>query len=129
MTAPILLILRALLRGAEIAQIRRLLAFAGGHQVAVAAEKIILLANDNVHVALGAVVLRPPHIAVATITFHDGPRPRQRAVGRGDFVVQDVRIGLVEENPLPDDGLAVLRKWNAGLVVSARRLDVAGLDP
>src|SRR5712671_6662741 len=79
-------ILRALCRGAEIAQIRRLLAFAGGHQVAIAAEKIILLANDHVHVALGAVVLRPPHIAVATITLHYRPWPRQCAVGRGDFV-------------------------------------------
>ncbi len=80
------------------------------------------------HVAFGAVVFRPSDIAVAAIALHYGPRPRQRAVGRGDFVAQDVRIGLVEENSFLDDGLVVLREWNAGLVVGARRLDVAGLD-
>ena len=44
-------------------QIRRLLALSGRHQIAVPAQVIVLAADDDVVVALGAVVLGPDSLS------------------------------------------------------------------
>src|SRR5262249_52336884 len=60
----------------EVAQIRRLLAFASGHQIAVGAQKIILLADGDVVVGFIAIILVPDRIFLAAIALHHCPRPR-----------------------------------------------------
>ncbi len=96
--------------------------------MAVAADVIVLVADDDMIVALDAVVFGPDHRRQAAVILHHSPRASQRAVGRRYFVMQNVRIGLVEENPLPDNGLVVVRHRRARLVEKARSLQVTGLD-
>ena len=81
-------------------------------------------------VELGADRLAPdrPIGCNAAIILGHRPGTRQRVVDRGDFVVQQVRIGLVAVDLLLDDGLIVLVKWKAVGVVGARALQAAGLD-
>src|SRR5215472_11748441 len=91
-------------RRLEILQIRRRLVFAGGHEVAVGAEEVVLLADDDLIVALHARALVPfrPWIGVAAERLVDAPGPRQSMVVDGDLVVQDVGIVLVEMKALLD---------------------------
>src|SRR6266853_5495014 len=112
----------------EIAQIGRHLILAGRHQVAVAAEEIVLLADNDVIVVLGALVILPQHLAFAAIGLGHGPGPRQRMVDRGDFVMKEVGVILVEIDALLDDALIVRMKRQPAVFVGARPLEVAGLD-
>src|SRR5262245_28286179 len=71
----------ASLRGLlEVAQVRRLLAFARRHQVAFPAQEVVFGADTQNTVALGADVLRPHREfgLVAAVFFMHRPRPRQR---------------------------------------------------
>src|SRR5262249_59424188 len=60
--------------------------------------------------------------------LHHRPRPRQRVVGRGYFVVKDVWVRPVEIETLPDDGLVVIGHRHAGQVPLVWTADVARLD-
>src|SRR5438552_16928447 len=61
-------------------QIGRRLILAGRHQVAVAADEIVVLADHHVMVALGADIFEPDRLGteVAPVGLHHGPRSRQR---------------------------------------------------
>src|SRR5579871_5589097 len=110
----------------EIAQVRRRLVLLGGHQKPVAGNEIILLADKHVMIGLTAIVVLPQFVAVAPVGLRDRPRPRQRVVDRGDLIVQEIRIVLVEINPLQDDRLVVRMQRQAAVLVSARPFEVAG---
>ncbi|MGO9469718.1 MAG: SAM-dependent methyltransferase [Isosphaeraceae bacterium] len=76
----------------------------------------------GVHVVYGLTWIaewRPPLI--------DRPRTGQRVVDGGDDVVQDVRVRLVEEEPLLHDSLVVLVERCAARIESARSIQQAGL--
>src|SRR4029077_19160110 len=95
------------LRLVEIRQIRRRLILPGGHQGAVRALEIALAANEDVLVILGAMILDPDRVTVALVAPVHRPRARQGVVERRELVAQDVRIGLVEKQPLLDHRLIV----------------------
>src|ERR1700687_1701534 len=80
----------------EIAQIRRRLVFARRHQIAVPADEIIVLADDNVMIVLVAIVLVPRDLAVTTIAFVHRPGTREGVVDDRDHIVHDVVVGLIE---------------------------------
>src|SRR5262245_1861901 len=86
----------------EIAQVRRGLALAARHQKAVSAEVVDLLANADQRRAFSAIGLRPVgmRLGLAHVFLVDRPGSRQRVVDDGDFIVQNVRIGLVEIDAL-----------------------------
>src|SRR5215470_7945686 len=86
----------------EVAQIRRRLILLGGHQVAVGAHEIVLIANDDDGVVGIANRLGPnrTRVRVAPKGLVDAPRPRQGVVEHRDLVMQDVRIILIEIEPL-----------------------------
>src|SRR5579883_1621928 len=118
---------RGLFRGLpEVAQVRRRLAFARRHQVAVAADEIIALADDDVVVVLGAIVLVPDHVADAAIAFVHRPRPREGMIDDRDLVVHDFRIGFIEADSLSHNRLVVLVERDAGELHRARAFEVAG---
>src|SRR5258708_26570305 len=79
----------------EIASIRRLLALARGHQEAVGAQEIVLLADRHVAIALRADELGPigPRIGIADVAAGYGPGARQRMVVDGDLVVHETLVG------------------------------------
>src|ERR1043165_7837890 len=81
--------------GIEEAQIRRSLILPRRHEITFVVDEIVLLADDNVVIVLGAVILEPHDIAVAAIALVDRPGMREGIVGDGDDIVHDVRIGLV----------------------------------
>jgi hypothetical protein len=87
----------SLLRQNEIEQVRRLLAFFGGHQQSVPAEVIVLLPDEDLRVVFDADRLEPfrQRIGIAQVFAVGGPRPRQRVVDDRDLVVQDVGVVLV----------------------------------
>src|SRR5579883_2278805 len=71
----------------EIAQIGRRLVLLGRHQVAVAAEEIVLLADADMIIALAADHVGKPDRFVADhapVGLIDDPRPGQRMVDGGD---------------------------------------------
>src|SRR5216683_1277045 len=115
----------------KITQIRRRLVLHGGHQEAVAAEVINLLANADMNIAFAAnLVAKPDRFAAgdASEGLVDHPWPGQRMVDGGDVVVQQVAIGLVEIDALLDDGLVVGMQRDSGGVIDARALHAASLD-
>src|SRR5579871_4721865 len=115
----------------EVAQIRWRLVLLGGHQQAVAAEVIDLLADADVNVALAADLMAEPDRSLglhAPVRLVDDPRPRQRVICRGDVVMEQVRIGFVEIDSLVDDGFIVGVQRDAGSVINARALQAPGLD-
>src|SRR5258708_9691902 len=57
----------------EIFQIRGRLVLLGGHQVAIRAQEIVLLADGDMVIVLGTVVLVPDRIVLATVLL--GHRP------------------------------------------------------
>ena len=67
------------LRLLEISQIRWRLVFLGRHQEAFGAQEIVLFANDNLRVVLGAIRFGPvrTRIRVAPVSFVHRPGPRQ----------------------------------------------------
>src|SRR5262245_42908747 len=97
------------LRLLEIPQVGRRLVLLGGHEEAVGAEVIVFRADHDLGVALGAVVLRPlrARARVALESLVGGPRPRERVVEDRDQVMQDVGVGLVEEEALLEYRLVV----------------------
>src|SRR5262249_464466 len=105
MTVP----LPSLLRLVEIAQVGRRLVFLRGHQVAVGAEHVVLATNMDVIVAFRADIFAPirSRIGVALVALEHLPRPRQRVIGYRDLVVEEVRIGFAQIDPLVDDALIV----------------------
>src|SRR5260370_5129557 len=121
----------SLLRSIEVPQVRRRLVLLGGHQEPVGTEKIDVLVDADVNIAFGAETLVKPDWFIA----HDAPKgpidhpwPGQRMVDRGDVVVQQIRIGLVEIDALLDNGLVVSVQRDAGGVEGAGTLHGVGLD-
>src|SRR6266849_6884569 len=101
----------------EVSQIRRLLALLDRHQVAIRTQQIVLVADRDVVVAFDTVVFRPNSLLLTTVVSRHRPRARQRMIDRGHFVVKNIRIVLIEVNPLLDDAFAVLVERNAALIV------------
>src|SRR5262245_35147408 len=60
-------------RGAKIAEVRRRLVLLGRHQHTVSAQEIVLAADQNVVVVLGAIVFQPDRVVVAAIPLRDRP--------------------------------------------------------
>src|SRR5215813_11993857 len=118
------------LRLLEVFKVGRLLALAHRHQQTVAGDDIIFVAYADVAIVLRADVFGPdrPRISIAPIAARDGPGPGQRVVDRRDLVVQDVRVGLVRIEALPDDRLAILVERDSAAVIAVRYLDRARFD-
>jgi hypothetical protein len=57
----------------EVAQIRRCLALLGRHQHVIPAKEVVLTADQNVMIVLGAVVFQPDRTAVPAISLGDRP--------------------------------------------------------
>src|ERR1700681_2116049 len=72
----------------EVAQIRRLLALLGGHQVAFRALEIHLVADEDQSAALHAHILGPDRelAVLAPVFFRHRPWMRQRMVDDGQVV-------------------------------------------
>src|ERR1700736_1081437 len=87
--SPVLFRRPSLLRRLEISQIGRRLILLGRHQNPVAAEEIVFLAEDDLAVALGDVILRPvrARVLAAHVFLVDRPRARQGVVDGGELVV------------------------------------------
>src|SRR6516225_11473799 len=117
-----------LLRLSEISQIRRRLVLSRRHQVAVFTHPIDLRADAKEWNSLVADILGPVRqwIEGAPVVLHHRPWTGQCMVGHGDFVMQEVSIGLVEVDALLDDGLIVLVQRDAAAVEDTRSLQVAG---
>src|SRR6266568_6776666 len=94
---------RSVLRLIKMAQAGRLLTLLCRHQFALGAEHEVLALDAHMLGALGADSLHPDRIAVAHIILGHRPWPGKRIVEGRDLVVQDVRVGLVEEDALLDD--------------------------
>src|SRR5215472_14558908 len=123
-------VIRSLPRLLEIPQIRRPLAFLRRHQQAIPADHVVLLADANMWVALGAIPRNPhfPFARIANVILGHCPRTRQRVIKDRHFVMQDIAVGPVEVNALPDHSLIVIVQRNAGLIESALSPKVPGLD-
>src|SRR5262249_34520895 len=67
-------------------------------------------------------------LALANITLVHRPWPREGVVHDGDFVVQDVRIALVEIDALLDNCLVVVMQRYAASLEGAWSLEIACLD-
>src|SRR6516164_356671 len=67
----------------EVAQVRRGLVLARGHQIAVAAHEVVFLADDYVVVVLVAIVLVPHDLADAAVTLVDSPWTGQGVIDDG----------------------------------------------
>src|SRR5215510_16508348 len=96
--------------------------------MAVLADVVVLLADRDVMVALGAHVLEPDRLALATVALGHGPRARQCIVDRRDLVAQYVRIGVVEGDSLLDDRLVVFVQRNAAGIVGPGALHAPRLE-
>src|SRR4051812_45924461 len=92
----------------EMPQVRRRLVLARRHQIAVGAQQVILLADEDVLVVLAAGIFEPDRRWRAAITAHHHPRPRQSMVDGGDLVAQHARSVGIEEDALLHDRLVVL---------------------
>src|SRR5262245_46016915 len=88
----------------EISQVGWLLIPLGRHQQAVRAQKIVLLSDHDIHVALVATGFRPSRtrIRVAPKCLVDAPGSRQSVIEHRDLIVKQVWIVLVEKEPLPE---------------------------
>ena len=114
----------------EISQVGGRLVLPRRHELSVRAHHVVLLSDLHVVVGLGAGDLAPIGLAIglAMVALGHDPRARQRMIDHRHFVVENVGIGFVEENPLPDDGQIVLVQGNAAVVVSAGPVEAARLD-
>src|SRR5215475_10190341 len=87
----------------EIFQVGWRLALAHRHQEAVGADIVVVLADLDVTVVLGAIVLEPHHVlGLAHVLLGHGPGPRERLVEGGDLVDENIAIALVEIDALLD---------------------------
>src|SRR5262245_1365206 len=113
----------------EMPQIGRRLPFLRWHQEPVGAEEVALLADGDVIVVLRAEIFAPERILLrrAAVALGHDPWPRERIVDDGDLVAQDVAVVLVEIDALLHHRLVVRVERQAGGIVSAAALDVAGL--
>src|SRR5260370_25669539 len=77
----------------EISQIRRRLVLLGGHQIAVRAQHIALVADVDELLTLGAYILDPdrPRICVAAVGLVHRPRTPQSTIDHCDVVMQEIR--------------------------------------
>src|SRR5258707_723909 len=93
----------------EISRIRRCLVLLGGHQEPIPAQEIRVRSDDHVVVALGAGNTAPVRmgIGIAPIRLVDAPRPRQRMIEYGDFLMKEVWVVLVEVKPFLEGRLVV----------------------
>src|SRR5262245_6802083 len=114
----------------EISQIRRRLAFLGGHQQAVSAQEIIFVTDHDLAVAFVANVFAPAwtRFRVAPESLVHAPRPCQCVVEHGDLVMKDIRIAFVEIEPLLEDRLIVEMQRQSGGIVGARSFEATRLD-
>src|SRR5262249_41109908 len=96
-------------RRLEISQIRRPLILLGGHQQAIGADHVILVADADMQVVFRADHLFPhwPRIGVTPVLLLCGPRLGEGVVDDRDLVIEDVTLGLVGIESLLDDGLIV----------------------
>ena len=107
----------------EVSQVGGRLVLLGRHQETIRAQHISLLADYDMIVVLGTIVIAPERsflVWFATVCFVDGPRTRQCMVDYRDIVMEDIRIGFVQVNSLLDDGLIVLVQQGTAAVKSAR---------
>src|SRR6516225_1281676 len=118
------------LRLLEVTQVGRWLVLAGRHEKSVCAEIVIVAADADMRIVLGAGELQPHRLLrLGTgVVTHDRPRPRQRMVGHRDLVMQDVVVRRVEIDALLEYRLVVGMQRYAGLVEEARALEILGLD-
>src|SRR5712691_10114588 len=84
----------SLLRLIEMPQIRRLLARAGGAELAVDLHVVSFPLDEDIVVGLRADVLDELSVAHAAVASRDSPGTSQCVVDRRDLVAQDVRIVL-----------------------------------
>src|SRR5262245_18502249 len=84
----------------EIVQVRRRLVLARRHQQAVRAQHVVLLADGDVCIALGADVLEPDEVVLAAILLGHHPGTAERIVDGGDLIEQNVGTVLVEGDAL-----------------------------
>src|SRR5215467_3396544 len=115
----------------EVAQIRWRLVLLGWHEVAVPAHEVDFIPDGDMHVVFGANLFLPPDRLLglrATVVLDDDPGARERVVDRGNLVVQNVAVSLVEVDALLDNCLIVLVHWDAGHLECAGALHAAGLD-
>src|SRR5215475_9346999 len=114
--------------GPEIAGVRGRLVFARRHQIAIAGEEVVFLADNDMIVVLAALILRPQDVALAPVRLQHRPWPGQRVVDGGDLITKQVLVLGVERDALVDNRLIVAMKRDATRFVDARALEVAGLD-
>src|SRR5258708_3099219 len=115
----------------EITQIGRRLVLHGGHQEAVAAEVINLLADADMCISFAANRVAEPSRLVgrdASVGFVYKPRAGQGMIDGGNVGVPANRVGLVEIDALLDNGLVVLVQRDAAGVEDAWTLHAAGLN-
>jgi hypothetical protein len=100
-------------------QIRRRLILSCRHQEAIDTQEIILLADDDLVIALGAIVFDPARARIWIALEHlvDAPRPRERVVDHRDLVMEIGRVGLVEMESLLEDLLIVEMQGQSGMGV------------
>src|SRR6266567_2493119 len=97
-------------------------------KLSVEADVIGLAFDENVVVVFRAAMFDPRGVARTVVAARDGPGTRERVVGGRYFVAQDIRIFLVEKNPLLDDGLVVLMHGDTARVENSRALQMVRLD-
>jgi hypothetical protein len=109
----------------EIPQIRRRLILLDWHQEAVGAQIVVFLADHDVDAALYAGDPAEGRIGIGVVPERlvDAPGPRQGMIDRGDLVVHQVRIALVEMEPLLEDRLIVEGERQPGRIKGARPLE------
>jgi hypothetical protein len=115
----------------EIPQIRRRLVLFGRHEQTVTAQKVDFFADVDVNIVFRAHGFLPPDRLPglgAAVIFGNRPRSRERVIERGDFIMQHVRVDLVEVDPLLDDRLIVFVQRDAGHLIRARTLQSPGFD-
>src|SRR5262249_442536 len=98
-------------------------------QAAILAQVVGILADLDHRVVFRAERSLPhrPRPRIAPRLLGHRPGPRQCIVDDRHVVVEEVGIGLVEVDPLLDDGLVVVVERKTGAVVNARALEMAGV--
>src|SRR5215831_6783485 len=114
----------------EVAQVRRGLVPSGRHQQPIRAEEIVFLAEDDLVVAFGAIILAPAWMRtrIASIGLVDRPRLRQGMVDHRDLVMENARIVLVEIEALLEYRLIVEMQRQARSVIGTGTFEAARFD-
>src|SRR6266849_1699311 len=115
---------------AEVLQARRRLILLGWPDKAILVQEVCFITDANRVALPDARVLVPLRLRVrgAPVVLQHRPGPRQRMVEDRDLVMQEVLVGLVEEDALFDDRLIVLVQRNSAQIEIARSLEAAGFD-